>query len=178
MKLPVELQAGETVALVCRRHWMYFYPRLAFYILVAIVPPILLMVLISQVSGLDGIAGRIVAALALVWLLAWSVRTYFLWYRFQNDLWIITNQRLVDSIKRHWFHHAMSSADLINIADISTSKNGVLARAFDFGDVRCETAGDRTSFVLAGIPQPGKVLTMIDALRDASRREVARVPQA
>ncbi len=38
MKLPFPLQETEKVLVVCRRHWIYLYPRLVLQILIAILP--------------------------------------------------------------------------------------------------------------------------------------------
>lgn len=171
MKLPVELQTGESVIRVFRRHWMYAYPHLALLALVTLLPPVLLLYLVSRFAGLDGLAGIAVYVIASAWVVYWATRSYFTWYRYENDLWILTDQRVIDSIKRHWFHKAVSSADLVNVQDISIKREGVLATAFNFGDVQCETAGERLKFVLSGIPKPSEALGEIDRARDAARRE-------
>jgi hypothetical protein len=172
MKLPVELQAGEVVDRTFRRHWMYAYPKLAGLILLSLLPPIVLLVVVSKTAGLGGLAGKITFAIVVAWLiygLFW--RTYFAWYRYQNDLWIMTNQRLIDSLKTNWFSHSIASTDLVNIQDIGVVRSGVLATWFNFGHVQCETAGQKSQFILSGIPKPSEVLGAIDAARDAARRE-------
>jgi hypothetical protein len=100
------------------------------------------------------------------------VRGYFTWYRYHNDLWAVTNQRIVDSIRRHWFHHRMSSADLVDVEDINVVREGILPTMFNFGDVRCQTAGEVPNFILAGVPRPSEILATIDAARDAARRSL------
>ena len=64
----------------------------------------------------------------------------------------------------------MSSADLVDVEDMNVVREGILPTMFNFGDVRCQTAGEVPNFVLAGIPRPTEVLATIDAARDASRR--------
>jgi hypothetical protein len=53
-------------------------------------------------------------------------------------------------------------------------KEGLFATAFNYGDVRCQTAGEVPNFILAGIPNPTSVLAVVDAARDAARRELSR----
>jgi len=172
MKLPVELQSGEQVLTFARRHWMYMYPTLVAYALIAIIPVILLIFLLSKTVDFEGVQRTVALILSAVWIAYWTVRAYFRWYRYQNDVWLVTNQRLIDSLKKHWFHHQIASADLIDIEDVSVHRSGVLQTAFNFGDLRCQTAGEVANFVLAGIPDPAAVLTTLDAARDASRREL------
>jgi hypothetical protein len=137
---------------------------------------VLLVLFVNAVSDLKGTSGLVVLVLSAIWLLFWAIRGYFTWYRYQNDIWVVTNQRVVDSLKRHWFHHRMASADLVDVEDIAVHREGVLATAFNFGDVRLQTAGELPNFVLSGIPEPSNVLGMVDAARDAARREFSRAP--
>jgi hypothetical protein len=102
------------------------------------------------------------------------VRAYFIWYRYQNDIWVITNQRVVDSTRFHWFKRRLASADLVDVEDMNVVREGVLPTLFNFGDVRCQTAGEVPNFVVAGIPEPDKVLTAVDAARDVARRALSR----
>jgi hypothetical protein len=170
--LPFELQGDEQVLLFARRHWLFFYGQLAVIVLAGVVATIAAVILVLATIGFDGIAGKGIAVALFVWALFWGVRAYFHWYRYQNDIWAVTNQRLVDSIKRHWFHHQMASADLVDVEDIRVVREGFLQTVFKFGDVRCQTAGEVPNFVLDGIPDPSQVLAVVDSARDAARREL------
>lgn len=172
IKLPFTLQGDETVLLVARRHWLYFSLRMAWVVAATILPPLAALFLVRATYGFDGMAGRITMAIMALWILAWAIRAYFTWYRYQNDIWTVTDQRLVDSIKRHWFHHLMASADLVDVEDIRIVRNGFLQTMFNFGDVRCQTAGEVPNFVLDGIPDPSGVMAVVDAARDAARRSL------
>jgi membrane protein YdbS with pleckstrin-like domain len=177
MDLPVALQPGETVVLRVRRHPIYVTLKLAAVTLVAVVPVALALWLANRTAGMGSTAGRIVLAVCAVWLLYWLVRGYFIWYRHEHDQWMVTNQRLIDSYKRHWFDHRVSSADLVNVQDISVHRSGLLATLFNFGDVRCQTAGTESVFVLSAIPRPAEVLGIVDAARDAARLDAHRGPR-
>jgi len=175
IKLPFTIQDDETVLLVARRHWLYFSLRMAWVVAAGILPPLAAVFLVRATYGFDGLAGKITVAVMVLWVLAWAVRAYFTWYRYQNDIWAVTDQRLVDSIKRHWFHHLMASADLVDVEDIRIVRSGLLQTMFNFGDVRCQTAGEVPNFVLDGIPDPSGVMAVVDASRDAARRSLRGV---
>lgn len=175
-KLPFELQAGETILVHCRRHWMYFWPKVAGMGLLAVAGLVVFTWVVAATAGLDGTAGLIVLAVDALWAAYWLVRGYFTWYRYQHDIWVVTNQRIVDSLRRHWFHHQMASADLVDVEDMAVHRQGLLPTAFNFGDLRCQTAGSRPNFILAGIPDPSRILGVVDASRDAARRELVRPP--
>jgi uncharacterized membrane protein YdbT with pleckstrin-like domain len=170
MNLPVAMQPNESVLLVVRRHPVYMVAKLLGLGLVAIVPAALVLWLVSATAGLSGAIGLTTIIIVVVWVVVWTVVGYFVWYKHEHDLWVVTNQRLLDLNKRSFFDQRVSSADLINVQDISITKDGVLATLFNFGDVRCQTAGVEGAFVLSGIPDPTRVLTSLDAARDAARQ--------
>jgi len=174
MKLPFELQGDESVLLFCRRHWLYLWSKVVAAAVAGIVPIAALTVLVAKRAGLGGTVGLVVLVVDLLWGGYWLVRGYFTWYHYSHDIWVVTNQRIIDSLKRHWFHHRMASADLVDIEDIAVVREGLLQTMFNFGDVRCQTAGEQPNFILAGIPGPSKVLGIVDAARDAARRQLGR----
>jgi hypothetical protein len=174
MNLPFELQPGESVRLFTRRHPIYFIARMACYTVLSLAPIAALTFVVDLAGGLSGTGSLVVALVDLTWFLAWLVRAYFTWYAYHNDVWVVTNQRVVDSTKRNWFNKRMASADLVDVEDIAVHKQGLLPTVFNFGDLQCQTAGERLNFVLAGIPDPTKVLALIDVSRDAARRDLRR----
>lgn len=176
MKLPFELQTDEKVLVFTRRHWVSIIPRLIADALVLIIPIVLVTWVASATAGLSGMTGRVVGGLSFVWAVVIIVRAYFDWFHYQNDIWVVTNQRVIDSVKRNWFNHVMSSADLIDLQDISVDRTGFRATIFKFGDVRCQTAGEQPHFVFAGIANPGKMLELLDSARDAARKDLMRIP--
>ena len=170
MKLPFPLQEGEEVLTLARRHWLFVYPKLAAGIIVALLPVGVLWWAMARFDWADNGPPRLVALGATaVWLAYWAIRLYFFKYRYDNDVWLVTNQRIVDSVKNHWFHHQMSTADLVDIEDMSVVRAGILNTLFNFGDVDCQTAGAVRKFSLSGIPRPQEVQALVDRLRDQAR---------
>ncbi|MCO6453165.1 MAG: hypothetical protein J5I90_20460 [Caldilineales bacterium] len=170
MSEPVQLQRGEEVIATLRRHPVYVILRIIGTVIVVILLELLF-------SWLRGLLGEFLNTL-FGWLIALAIiggvlYVLFEFYRYWHDLWLVTNQRLIDSTRRSPFSHEVSSADLINVQDISTSKNGVFATLFDFGDVRCQTASASQGFVIRGVSKPNHVLDMIDEQRDKARSRTA-----
>ncbi|GIW13073.1 MAG: hypothetical protein KatS3mg062_0512 [Tepidiforma sp.] len=169
-KLPFELQPGEAVLAFVRRHWLYFSLRMAGIVLAGVGGTAVAVAAVLLTFGFRGWPGLAAGVVIAAWVGYWAVRGYFTWYRYQHDIWVVTNQRLVDSLKRHWFHHEMASTDLVDVEDLRVERHGVLQTVFDFGDVQCQTAGVVQNFVLRGIPAPAKLLAVVDGARDAARR--------
>jgi hypothetical protein len=166
--LPFPIQDGEHVIQLCRRHWLYLWPSIGLQALFAIVPLIAAALLLSAI-GLDGIVATIVWA-ALGLHAAFRVAKSFLtWYRYRNDIWVITNQRIIDCYKRHPFNLRVASADLVNVQDMTVERDGVLRTMLDYGDIVCQTASEMQDFRLTGIPDPMAVQALVDRERDRER---------
>ncbi|MCA9912204.1 MAG: hypothetical protein KC496_02595 [Anaerolineae bacterium] len=161
--LPIDLQEDEQVILRVRPHTIFLITRLLGVAIFGLVPVIALLALIPTV-------GEGLMIVAVIWGVLALIAAYIVWYRYQHNQWILTNQRLVDSLKKHWFHHHMVSTDLINVENMSISKSGILQTLFDYGNLRCETAGHEALFVLRRIHDPASVLDQVDSARDEARK--------
>jgi hypothetical protein len=175
--LPMPLQEGEVVLELVHRHWWYLWPRTILWVLFAVVPVIVLALVFDEIGILDdlGIFFWIVAALWLGW---WLVRLALNWYRYANDIWLVTNQRIIDSFKSNPFNHRLSTADLVNVQDISVEKIGLAATVLSFGDVVCQTAagGVHEPFRIIGIARPKAIQLLIDKERDRERQRLGAGP--
>jgi hypothetical protein len=171
-KLPFPLQDGEGVLTICRRHWIYLWPLIGLQLLAAIVPVAVVAWLLDQVDGLDGTPGKIFLIIAAIYLVYWLVRLLLTWYRFHNDIWVITNQRLIDSHRRSPFDMNISTADLVNVQDMSVQRTGILRTMLDFGNIVCQTASGDQDFNITGIPNPRAVQALVDRERDRERNRL------
>lgn len=170
MRLSVQLQPGEQVVMLVRRHWFFLAVPLTLLVLATLVPPAVLLTVVGRTDGPKAVDIVLVVA-SLAWAIALGVRAYFVWYAWVHDTWLITNQRLVDTQKRDWFHEEISTADLLHVQDVALDRVGVLATLLKFGDLRVQTAAEVEEFILRKIPRPQEVLTVLDRARDAARRE-------
>ena len=163
------LQDSEQVLLVCRKHWIYLWPRTALIAIFGLVPVIVAAVVFQKSTGLSGTPGKAFGAIALVYILYWAIRAFLNWYRYHNDIWVVTNQRIVDSTKTNPFSLKISTADLVNIQDMTVERSGVFRTMLNYGDVVCQTAADIQEFRLPGIPNPQEVQLLVDKERDRER---------
>ena len=170
LRLPFPLQDNETITLLVRKHWWFLWPRSILWALFAIVPVIVGSIVLDKIGVLDDL-GVIWWAIVVLYLVYWIIRLLLNYYRYNNDLWLVTNQRIVDSFKKHPWNLRVATADLVNIQDMTVVKNGPIESLMNFGDVVCETAGaDRVPFLISGIPHPEQVQLLIDKERDRERK--------
>jgi hypothetical protein len=163
------LQENEQVLQICRKHWIYLWPRAVLYALLAVAPVIALAIIFDKTIGLGGAAGKVFWIAVAVYLLYWALRIFFNWYRYNNDIWVVTNQRIVDSTKTTPFNMKMSTADLVSVLDMTVERNGILRTMFNYGDIVCQTAAEIQEFRMAGIPRPQEVQLLVDKERDRER---------
>lgn len=167
MESPITLQANEEIISLLRRHPM----RLIGQLLATAVVVILVFVLWRLIGQGEGMLGNIMDIVMIVAVIGGIIAALIVYYRYQNDVWLITNKRLVDIVRSTPFNQRMSSADLTNVQDISVRKRGVFQSMFDYGDVRCQTAsGASQTFEFRGIPHPEKVLDEIDQAREHAQQ--------
>jgi hypothetical protein len=174
-KYPFTLQQGETVLQVLRRHWLHVWPKLILMFLAMVLPIVLLWFVLDWIDVRDDDIGRYVGIiLSALWAAFWLVRMFLTWYAYSHDMWVITDQRLVDVRKPNPIKLELASADMTDVLDMSVERSGLLGTMFNFGDVRCQTAGTATNFILAGVPDPAGVQAVIDKTRDDARGGVSR----
>jgi hypothetical protein len=168
-RVPFPLQQSEQIIMVCRRHWIHLWPKTVLFLIYAIAPLLVVSLILAWRDWYDD-AQTFFWLISAAWLLFWALRIYLNWYQYYNDIWVITNQRIVDSIKKHPFSHRLATADLVNVQDMTVERRGVLQTVLNYGDIVCETASEGGEFVLAGIPHPQDVQLLVDRERDRERR--------
>jgi hypothetical protein len=163
----IQLQKNEEIISEIRRHPASLVLKL---IGIVIVVALAFWFWFAVARNWTGGLGNIMNILMLVVLIGGIGAALFYWYRYYNDVWLVTNQRLVDSTKTSPVSHQVSTADLQNVQDISIVKKGVFATMFNYGDVLCQTASATGgTFNFRGVANPQDVLELIDNARDEAR---------
>jgi len=161
MDLPVQLQGGEEVIQVIRRHPASLWGRLALIALVIIIA----LVVWLNLSG-DGTLGTLVNIAFILVIVGGLLIGFMVWYRYRNDYWVITSQRLIDVTRTTPFSQQITTASLGNVQDINIRVKGIFNTMLNFGDVICQTASSGSgTFTLVGVANPEKVLDAIDEAR-------------
>ncbi|MFA6408082.1 MAG: PH domain-containing protein [Candidatus Paceibacterota bacterium] len=161
-----ELEPGEHVVLEARKHWFLFLCELLPYAILAVIPFALpkLLALAPPVAqyavffDYHTILTRAVlgAWLLVTWTSAWGALTrYFL------NAWVLTNKRIVDIKQSGYFHREVSSLFLSRVQDVTTHVEGVLPSLLGIGDIKVQTAGEDTEFIMNGIPRPEQMRDII-----------------
>jgi uncharacterized membrane protein YdbT with pleckstrin-like domain len=87
-----------------------------------------------------------------VWLFAFLEFTdYYL------DVWIVTNERVINIEQEGLFHRTASELHLTAIQDVTSDVQGIVRTLFDYGNVHIQTAGEKGRFIFKNIEEPEKI---------------------
>ncbi len=166
-------ESGEVTILFLRRYWLDLAGAFFFTLAMVIVPFALygairlghLTILEQPFWGpaltlLLGCYMLVVAVIAMA-----QITDYFL------DIWIVTNERVINIEQQGLFNRTVSELRLNQVQDITSETNGFLETFLTYGNVYIQTAGERERFVFKDIDNPDDVkLTLSKLVADCKRR--------
>lgn len=168
----ISLEPNEEILLVARKHWIIFLGEMLFIVLAALAPLFLYIFLGDRIGALLGpvlaplisfdgdIRGFLLFFYAL-WLVAlWHVLAY-IWTDFYLDVWVVTNQRLIDMEQLGFFNRRISGFRHDTIQDVTVEVPGILATLLKHGTISVRTAGKDTAFSFPGVSHPYKLKELI-----------------
>lgn len=143
------------------RHWAVLILPVISTLLVGIIPPVILLSLARfsplPVAALSSTLGFFV--LILLWLILVAVfLSEFVYYWL--DVWILTNERVIDIEQRGLFHREISEFGVEKVQDVTVETPSFLATMLQFGTLSIHTAGDK-SFVVRDVPHADRIRELI-----------------
>lgn len=175
---------------IWRKHWLFLAETVAGPFVMAFVCSLLSLLGFLRVVGEIRLAAfpPLVSQAVNHWPWAtfvaamWGIVRF--WWEFSdwdNDQYIITNERIIDVHKdRPIFSQTRRDmASLGQIQNVSSKVPSAIAGVFDFGDVNVQTAGGEKGFTFDGVPHPGdvqrEIFRRMEVFRENERaREAAR----
>lgn len=93
---------------------------------------------------------------------------FMLWIDYYFDVWIVTNQRIVNIEQKGLFVRDIAELQISRVQDVTSEIRGLIPTLLDFGDVYVQTAGEQRRFVFRQIPNPNQVRDAIIQLSQPS----------
>jgi hypothetical protein len=159
-----EPQFGEN-QIVWRKHWCALLRTLARPVLIFAVIAILWVAsatLLEYSPWIDMVLGMALAGALIV--VAWHALDW------HNDIYVLTDVRVVDIEKVPLLAEERREARLDRIQDVRYDQPHLIARLFDFGHVWLETAGEIGRFTFDNVPHPQEVQSEIFRRLDVFRQ--------
>lgn len=152
----------EEVKVFTRRHWWVLLAPTLGFIIFSIIPVFLII-----------LAGRWIIEYDLgAWIgLAWIIYIMLLWFGLfykltmhTLDVWIVTDERVIDSMQLGLFRRKVSELHLESIQDVSVRTNGFIQSYFNFGNVEIQTGAPEQRFLFREVPRPLEIKDTIMAV--------------
>ncbi len=162
-------QDDETVLLFLRQHFVLNVPWISLSIFLLLAPVVLFLFFGRSIASFSLPGGYIVVAI-LGWYLAtfgFAFASFLKWF---FNIYIVTNERIVDIDFLHLLYKQFSEARLVNIQDITYKSGGIVETMFNFGHVLIQTAGETPNFDFGAVPNPEQVVKIISEAGEAAKK--------
>lgn len=165
---------GEHILKIVHRHW--FNILIQFFVIIFALLAIfgsLFFILFFYPALLQAIGYQTVlfietTAIIFTWLYA-----FLIWIDYYLDVWIITDQRIVNIEQKGLFLRAASELQLSKIQDVTTDVVGLIPTVLNYGDVFVQTAGEKERFRFRQVPDPYALKGLIMELYKKTENESA-----
>jgi len=168
----IRKKAYERVVGTIRRHPITFLLFIAGFIGLCIVPFVIGWMMPELLPNLfkGSLTFPISVLGASVYYLMVIIFFYSYFVTFYLDMWIVTNDRLVDVRQVSLFARTIAELDLYQIQDATSDVRGFWHTLFNFGNVTLQTAGSVPRFIIKDVPRPHDVRQMLLDLAAEDKR--------
>ncbi|KKU19205.1 MAG: hypothetical protein UX31_C0010G0004 [Candidatus Nomurabacteria bacterium GW2011_GWA1_46_11] len=158
------LKEGEHIIFEIRRHWYVLARESSVIVLMALLPLFLLGGF--NYFGLSESFFMPILALCSGWLaLLWTL-FFVVWTNYYLDVWIITDERIVDIEQFSLFSRDISEFRMDRVQDLTVEVKGMIPTLLGFGNLHVQTAGMHHEFHIMEIPNPYEVKDRITRIHD------------
>lgn len=162
----------ERVVYVLRRHWFTFLPKILIFVILSVIPPILYLMITTLFPAV--LLNDILVALGILFGSLYYLSILLFFYTefiiFYLDMWVVTNDRIMDIEQLGLFSRTISELDLFRIQDVTTDVHGFFATLFDYGDVSVKTASSNVHIVFYKVPHPNTIRENLIRLSHEDRK--------
>ena len=159
-------EAEETVVLFLRQHIIVNIGWILLAILLILAPTVLFPLIVAAFGLTISVPPGYIVVGSLFWYLGtfgFVLAKFLEWY---FNIYIVTNERVVDIDFFYLLYKRFSQAELNKIQDISYNSGGIFATFFNYGNVTVETAGESPNLEFDKVPHPEKVVETIRNLTE------------
>jgi uncharacterized membrane protein YdbT with pleckstrin-like domain len=151
-------ERGEKVILLLRPHLVTLVPAAGITIFLVLAPtfvPVFLRLLDIDLSqSLNFLQTMTILIIWYLFVFGYAFYKFVFWY---FNVYLLTNERIVDFDFRGILHREVSYANLNQIQDVSPKTIGFFGTFFHFGNVFVQTAAVKPEFEFHHVPRPNEV---------------------
>ncbi len=157
-------EADEEVILFMRQHFVVNIPWILLTLLLLVAPTIVFPLFFRVLTLPFPVPPQYIVVAFALWYLAtfgFALSKFLGWF---FNIYIVTDERVVDIDFVHLLYKQFSEARLTHIEDVSYNSGGIFATVFNYGNVHIQTAAEVPVFEFASIPHPDRVVETIGEL--------------
>ncbi|MBI4779412.1 PH domain-containing protein [Candidatus Falkowbacteria bacterium] len=163
---------GEKIIKIIRKDLFVLLGKFALTVILAGLPALAGLMMLNIYPNL--LQGEISYPLIVLAVSGYSLFIWlFLFFSFIDyylDVWIITNERIIDIKQEGFFSRVVSELKLFQIQDVTSELKGFFKFIFKYGDVYVQTAGEVQRFVFRQIPNPEEIRDVIIKLAEENKK--------
>ncbi len=153
---------GETILMVIHRHWFNILSKffILFILLVLLFFSFFSNFFIPTALLSDSSANLISFFQNSFFIFIWLF-FFITWIDYYFDVWIVTNERIVNINQKGLFSREVSELEMEKIQDITVEVLGIIPTFFNYGNLYIQTAGETERFIFARVPNPYAIKDLI-----------------
>ncbi len=156
----------EEILLLMRQHLVTNLSWVLAAVGLILLPMFLVPLILTSKSLPADLPPGYLIILPIIWYLGvfgYMFTNFLHWY---YNVYIVTNERVVDIDWLSLLYKRLSSTQLTNIQDVTYNQSGILDSFFDFGTVLIQTAGTEPNFEFEAVPKPDHVVREINRITE------------
>ncbi|OGZ28101.1 MAG: hypothetical protein A2931_01410 [Candidatus Niyogibacteria bacterium RIFCSPLOWO2_01_FULL_45_48] len=154
----LRLHENEKIIIAFHRHWIVVANKMTFAAALFL-PALVALVALPAIeinAGLMVLVYYFIIAYMMVALMI----AFVIWFDYYLDIWIVTNERIIDVEQIGMFKREVSEFLLSRVQDITIEIPSFVATLLRYGNIRVQTAGQQ-SFTAKDVPKPDKIKDII-----------------
>ncbi|MGK2848453.1 MAG: PH domain-containing protein [Minisyncoccota bacterium] len=168
----------EEILHIIHRHWFNILTHFFVIIVIALLLITSFVSIPLFFSALIGTHGVLIFLFLqnTLFLFLW-IFAFLVWIDYYFDVWIITNERIVNIEQKGLFVRHISELSFSRIQDITAEIEGVLPTVLNFGDVVIQTAGANERFAFHQVPDPYHIKDIVMRLSRGTANPTSKIMQ-
>lgn len=168
----IKQKSYEQIVYLLRRHPITFLPHVFLFVILTAIPIVMYIFLSTYFPALfnDPIYFPLLVLSGSIYMLSILLFFYTEFIIFYLDIWIVTNDRIVDIEQHGLFSRSTSELDLFRIQDVTSDTHGLIATIFKYGTVTVKTASNNVHIIFRDVKNPDKIREDLIHYSDIDRK--------
>ena len=168
----IKKKSYERIEYILRRHVITFFAHVFLFLLLMLAPVIFYFIfqnLFPNIFTIEITYIFLVLGTSIFYLVAYLL--FFLHFLdYYLDLWVITNDRIIDIEQFGLFSRTISELDLFRIQDVTSNVHGIFPTMLNYGNIHVKTASSNIDIVFRNIKDPNTIREQLIKLSDEDRK--------